>query len=68
MTRKEVARIKDTIEDLRVILNSTDPMIRLHKDERIDIEARVDALVWVLVMSGNAEGLDPSLRASDFEA
>lgn len=67
MTKKEVARIKNTIDELQGVLNSTDPMIRLPDEQRIDIEARVDALVWVLVMSGNTEGLDPSLRASDFE-
>ncbi len=67
MTKKEVARIKNTIDGFQGVLNSADPMIRLSEEQRIDMEARVDALVWVLVMSGNAEGLDPSLCASDFE-
>lgn len=67
MTKKEVARIKNTIDEFQGVLNSNDPMIRLSEKERIDMEARVDTLVWVLVMSGNSEGLDPSLRASDFE-
>ena len=67
MTKKEVALIRQTIDELQGSINESNPMFPLSEETKIDLEARIDALVWVLVATGNAEGLDPSLRAEEFE-
>lgn len=68
MTKKEVALINDTIRSFQYcIKHSSEPGgFPLTEAERIDTEARMDALVWVLLATGNAEGVDPDLLPEEF--
>lgn len=70
MTKKEIALIKKVINEFHADLKRDadgKSMFTLSEKERIDYEARMDALAWVLVATGHADVLDPSLNPEEFE-
>lgn len=66
MTKKEVAAVKEVIYSLKEALDDPAPMYPLTQEQRIDFEARIDGLVWLLKFSGKADDLDPCFLAEEF--
>ena len=70
MTKKEIALINKVINEFHADLKRDaegKSMFPLSEKERIDYEARMDALAWVLVATGHADVLEPSLNPEEFE-
>lgn len=65
MTKKEVALIKETIDNYRHELSRYGSV--LDETGKMAYTARIDILVWLLVETGNDEGLDPELHPEDFK-
>lgn len=59
--------IKETVQTIHAAIIHPDEMFPPTEKQLIDWNARVDVLVWLLEATGNAEGLDPSLLAEEFE-
>lgn len=63
MTKKEVALIKKVIDSFCDDLKNEekDTIFAYDEETRIDLNARIDVLVWLLMETGHADGLDPEL-------
>lgn len=64
MTKKEVAKVKDVIDQCQKDLTLFGD--RLNETEKMAYTARIDVLVWLLVSTGHGDGLDPELHPEDF--